>query len=125
MLKKILLGLTALTLGFGSGLLAGWYGWPVTYTEATPDLLEKSWKDEAIWLTAQAFAYDHDLEAAQARLRVLGDDLDSAPQQGQRVLDRTELAIAQGLPRQTITDLARLAAALGARSSQTEPYLKP
>lgn len=119
-MKKIMLGLLALALGLGSGLLAGWYVWPVSYTEATPDLLEQSWKNEAIWLTAQAFAYDHDLETAQARLRLL-----SKTEPGQLVLDRTELAIEQGLTRESITYLARLAAALGARSERTSPYLTP
>ena len=119
-MKKVILGLLALALGLGAGLLAGWYVWPVTYTEATPDLLEQSWKNEAIWLTAQAFAYDRDLEEAQTRLRALGQtDL------GQLVLDRTELAIEQGLTRESITDLARLAAALGARSDRTDAYLTP
>ena len=65
--------------------VVGWYVWPVTYTESAPTRLRQDWKDEAIWMAAQAYAYDRDLEAAQARLRPLGsDDL------GGLVFDRAE-----------------------------------
>jgi hypothetical protein len=78
----------------------GWYVWPVTYTESAPVRMRQDWKDEAIWMAAQAFAYDHDLEAARARLRPLGaDDL------GTLVLERTEKAISQNLSRQHIASL--------------------
>ncbi len=119
-MRKILFTLIALAAGIGLGLMAGWYIWPVTYTESAPTRMRQDWKDEAVWLAALAFAYDHDLEAAQARLRPLGsDDL------GKLVLDRAEKAIAQNLSRQDITSLARLAAALGVRSERTDPYLNP
>ena len=119
-MRKIIFALIALAAGIGLGLLIGWYVWPVSYTESAPMRMRQDWKDEAVWLAAQAFAYDHDLEAAQARLRVLGsDDL------GKLVLDRTEKAITQNLSRLQIAHLARLAAALGARSANTDPYLSP
>ena len=107
-MRKILFILIALVAGIGVGLLVGWYVWPVTYTESAPTRMRQDWKDEAIWM------------AAQARLRPLGtDDL------GALVLERTEKAISQNLPTQHITNLARLAAALGARSEHTNPYLSP
>jgi chorismate-pyruvate lyase len=82
--------------------------------------MRQDWKDEAVWLAAESFAYDRDLDAAQARLRPLGsDDL------GALVLERTEKAIEQNLAARHITHLARLAAALGARSTRTDPYLNP
>src|SRR5512139_109594 len=119
-MRKILFTLIALIAGIGLGLVVGWYVWPVTYTESAPMRMRQDWKDEAIWMAAQAFAYDRDLEAAQARLRPLGaDDL------GTLVLERTEKAISQNLPTQHIASLARLAAALGARSERTNPYLTP
>ena len=119
-MRKLIFTLIALVAGVGLGLLIGWYVWPVTYTESAPTRMRQDWKDEAVWLAAQAFAYDRDLEAAQARLRPLGsDDL------GQLVLDRAEKAIAQNLDRQQIAHLVRLAAALGARSDRTDPYLSP
>lgn len=112
--------LVVLAVGLGLGLIIGWYVWPVTYTEAMPSCMRQDWKDEAVWMAAQGFAYDHDLEAAQARLRPLGsDDL------GQLVLDRAKLAIEQKLSPAEITYLARLAAAFGARDSAVDPYLTP
>ncbi len=119
-MRKIIFILIALAIGVAMGLAVGWYVWPVTYTESAPTRMRQDWKDEAVWMAAQAFAYDRDLEAAQARLRPLSsDDL------GKLVLDRTEKAIEQNLPPQHITSLARLAAALGAHSTRTDPYLNP
>jgi hypothetical protein len=119
-MRKILLTLIAFAAGIGAGLLMGWYAWPVTYTESAPARMRQDWKDEAIWMAAQAFAYDRDLEAVQARLRPLGSsDL------GELVLARAEKAIAQNLAVQHITHLVRLAAALGERSERTDPYLNP
>jgi hypothetical protein len=118
--RKLVFTLIALAAGLGLGLLIGWYVWPVTYTESAPTRMRQDWKDEAVCLTAQAFAYDRDLEAAQARLHPLGaEDL------GQLVIDRAEKAIGQNLARQQIAHLVRLAAALGARSDRTDPYLSP
>ena len=119
-MRKIIFILIALAAGIGVGLFVGWYVWPVTYTESAPTRMRQDWKDEAIWMAAQAFAYDRDLEAAQARLRPLG-----AHDLGKLVLERTEKAIAQNLSPQHITNLARLAAAFGAHSERTDPYLNP
>jgi hypothetical protein len=116
--RKPSLLLLAVVAGVGLGLFIGWYVWPVTYTEAQPSRLRQDWKDEAIWMAAQAFAYDRDLEAAQSRLRPLGvADL------GRLVLDRAERAIEQNWPAAQISYVARLAAALGARSDRVDPFL--
>jgi hypothetical protein len=118
--RKVIFTILAFAAGIGLGLLVGWYVWPVTYTESAPTRMRQDWKDEAVWLAAQAFAYDRDLDAAQARLRPLGvEDL------GQLVLDRAEKAMAQNLSPLQIAHLVRLAAALGARSERTDPYLSP
>ena len=119
-MRKILFTLIAFAVGIGVGLAVGWYAWPITYTESAPSRMRQDWKDEAIWMAAQAFAYDRDLEAAQARLRPLGSE-----ELGELVLGRTEKAITQNLSMQHITNLARLAAALGARSERTDLYLNP
>ncbi len=119
-MRKLLFTVLALAIGVSAGLLIGWYVWPVTFTEAAPSRLRQDWKDEAIWMAAQAFAYDRDLESAQARLRPLGsDDL------GTLVLDRAERAQQQNWPTDQITHLVRLAAALGARSPQLDRFLSP
>jgi hypothetical protein len=119
-MRRSLLIIIAVLVGIGLGLFVGWYVWPVTYTEATPQRLRQDWKDEAIWMAAQAYVFDHDLETAQTRLRPLGfDDL------GRSVLDRAERALDRNWPPIQITYLARLAAALGARSTRLDPYLTP
>ncbi len=119
-LRNIAAILLVLLAGLGLGLLVGWYVWPVTYTEAVPSRMRQDWKDETVWMAAQAFAYEHNLEAAQARLRPLG-----AADLGQLVIDRAKQAINQRLPPTQITYLARLAAALGARDPEVDPYLNP
>jgi hypothetical protein len=119
-MRKLLLALIGLSLGVGLGLFIGWIVWPVNYVETRPSILRQDWKDEAIWMAAQAYAYDDNLEAARARLLPLG-----TPDPGQLVLDRAERAIDQGLPTTQIRYMARLAAALGARSTRVDPFLNP
>ena len=68
--------------------------------------------------TAQAYSLDGDLNAARQRLALLGEG-----DPGARVAQRGEQAIAEGLPPSYIGTLARLAAALGARSPALSAYL--
>jgi hypothetical protein len=119
-MRKILLLVSSLAIGIGLGLFMGWYAWPVNITETSPADLRSDWKAEVIWMAAQSFAYDGDLELAQTRLAPLGsNDL------GLLVLDRAKLAIDQKLPRIQVAYLAKLAAALGATSPRLKPYLQP
>ena len=119
-MRKLPLLFIFLAIGLGLGLFIGWVVWPVNIIEAPPADLRSDWKAETIWLAAQAFAYDGDLELAQTRLAPLGsDDL------GRLVLDRAERAIEQKFPAQQIKYLARLAAAFGATSPRLDGYLRP
>jgi len=119
MLRRLILPiLIGLALGVGIGLFAGWYAWPVNFTDAPPSILAPGWKDEAIWMTAQAFAYDGDLEASAGRLApIFGNDL------GPIILDRAERAIEAGYPPIEIARIGRLAAAFGSRSIRVDAYL--
>lgn len=119
-MRKLVFGLLSLAIGLGAGALIGWYVWPATTTQATPAQLRQDWQHEAVWMAAQAYAYDHDLEAALTRLRPLGHD-----DVGGIVRDRAEYALDQNWPSIQIGYLARLAAALGARSPRIDPYLTP
>lgn len=65
-----ILGLAA---GGGVGLLVGWVLWPVEYTDVAPDSLYPAQRQEYILLIAQSYAYERDLEAAQAQMSALGD----------------------------------------------------
>jgi hypothetical protein len=119
-MRRLVFGLITLAIGLGAGVLIGWYVWPPAVTDAAPDQLRQDWKNEAVWMAAQAYAYDHDLEAALARLSPLGNE-----DAGHLVRDRAEAAIDQNWPPGQIGYLARLAAALGARSTRLDPYLTP
>jgi hypothetical protein len=119
-MRKLVFGLLALALGVSAGVSIGWYIWPLPLTDAAPDQMRQDWKDEAVWMAAQAYAYDHDLEAALARLSPLG-----SADAGRLVRDRAEAALDQNWPPEQIGYLARLAAALGARSARLDPYLAP
>ena len=117
--RRILSALIGLALGIGLGLLVGWYAWPVTYTGAPASALAPGWKNESIWMAAQAFAYDGDLEAASGRLAPVLGNVDLGP----IVLARAEKAIGDGFPPIEIARIGRLAAAYGARSPRVDPYL--
>ena len=95
-MRKPFVVLIGLVIGSGLGLFIGWGLIPINYTETSPAVLRQDWKDEAAWMAAQAFAYDHDLEAATDRLSPLGSNY-----VGRLVLDR------------------------GARSARVDPYLTP
>ncbi len=117
--RRLLPALFGLALGLGLGLFVGWYVWPATYTGASPSALTPGWKNESIWMAAQAFEYDGDLEAAGGRLAPVFGPVDLGP----IVLQRAETAIDNGFPPVEIARMARLAAAFGARSPRVDAYL--
>ncbi|HLF25983.1 MAG TPA: hypothetical protein VJG32_06585 [Anaerolineae bacterium] len=117
--RRLLPALIGLALGLGLGVFIAWYVWPVTYTGAPASVLAPGWKNEAIWMAAQAYAYDGDLEAASGRLAPVFGSVDLGP----IVRERAERAIADGFPPIEIARIVRLAAAYGARAPQTDPYL--
>jgi hypothetical protein len=69
----LLTPILGLVVGGGLGLLVSWVLWPVEYTDVAPDSLYPAQRQEYIVLIAQNYAYERDLEAAQARLVALGD----------------------------------------------------
>jgi hypothetical protein len=117
--RHLLPALIGLALGIGIGLLIGWFAWPVTFTGAPPSVLAPGWQKEAIWMAAQAYAYDGDLEAASGRLAPVFGSVDLGP----IVLARAEKAIDDGFSPVEIAYLARLAAAYGAHSPRTDTFL--
>jgi hypothetical protein len=116
--RRLLPALLGLALGLGFGLFIGWYVWPVTYSASSPSVLAPGWKNEAIWMAAQAYAYDGDLEAASGRLAPIFGTVNLGP----IVLARAEKAIDDRFPAIEIAHLGRLAAAYGARSPRVDPY---
>ncbi len=110
----ILLGLA---LGVAAGLALGWY-LPLTPAKTDPSSLSAEWQSDWILMTAEAYHLDGDLQAARERLGMLGEG-----DPGARVVDRARQGISSGLPPAYIGALARLAAALNARSPDLDPYL--
>jgi len=119
MIRRLLVAFIGLALGVGIGLFVGWFAWPASFTGAPPSVLAPGWKNEAIWMAAQAYAYDGDLEAASGRLAPVFGSVDLGP----IARERAEKAIDEGLPPDEIARLARLAAAYGARSPRADPFL--
>jgi hypothetical protein len=104
-------------LGVGLGLFVGWVVWPVTFSDATPDLLSDPYRRDYALMTATAYQAEGDLAAARARLGRLDAD---GPQW---LLSTTlDLILADG-DEADIRRLARLAADLGLSAPALEPYL--
>ncbi len=108
--------LTGLLLGLGVGLLLAWVVFPVRYTETAPDTLRPDFKEAYRALIARAYAYDHNLPRARARLRLLGenDPAEALAAQAQR-------ALAAGRPAAEVRALGELAAALGQAPAGARP----
>jgi len=114
----ILLASVAVLGGMGLGL---WYGWvldPVEYRDTDVSHLQSVYRDEYVLMVGETYAMDGDLDAARARLALLGQE-----DVGALVADQAQAAIARGAAELDIQALARLAAALGARRDELAPYL--
>lgn len=107
-----------LALGLGAGLAIGW-SLPLQVTLTSPADLSPMWKADYVFMTAQAYSLDGDLAAARQRLSVLDPQLDL----GELVAQRGLQAIAEGALPEDIARLARLAAALGTRLPELEPFM--
>jgi hypothetical protein len=117
MRRALIVIIFGLAVGLGIGLAVGW-SLPVSTVKTPPSALSADWQSDWVLMTAQAYSLDGDLEQARQRIALLGDgDL------GARVAQRGEQAIAEGLPPSYVGALARLAAALGARTATLDAYL--
>lgn len=113
-LSIILVGLAG---GVGLGLWIGWVAAPVEYIDTDMAYLHPTYQDDLILMIGEAFALDHNLDAARARLDLLMlDDPANA------IADRAEKAIAQQPSASQTLALARLALALGAQRDTLTPY---
>jgi hypothetical protein len=117
MRRTLLVVVLGLAVGIASGLAIGWSR-PINTVKTGPSALSADWQADWVLMTAQAYSLDGDLDAARQRLAMLdgGDP-------GAQVAQRGEQAMAEELPPSYVGSLARLAAALGARTPALEPYL--
>jgi hypothetical protein len=117
MRRTLIMIILGLAVGAGLGLTVGWIA-PINSPQTAPSVLSAEWQSDWVLMTAQAYSLDGDLNLARQRLALLG-----AGDAGARVAQRGEQALAEGLPPVYIGTLARLAAALGARTPTLAPYL--
>jgi hypothetical protein len=117
MRRTLLVIALGLAIGLGAGLAAGW-SLPINTVKTDPSALSADWQADWVLMTAQAYSLDGDLDAARHTLALLGEG-----DPGARVAQRGEQAISEGLPPSYIGTLARLAAALDARTPALAPYL--
>ncbi|MEA3377485.1 MAG: hypothetical protein U9R72_14950 [Chloroflexota bacterium] len=108
-----------IAVGAALGVAIGWWLWPVTYTNTSPDVLREDYQDEYVLMTATAYEVEGDRERARERLALLDPEEPSAP-----VVGLAERLIEQGGSEEDIVRLARLAEALGVTSPALMPYLQ-
>ena len=84
--KPVFIGLLALLVGFGFGLLWGWVIQPVEWVDAAPDVLRPDYQEEFLRMTIDSFALNHDPNLALKRYEELGpnaskrlEEIQSAP----------------------------------------------
>ncbi len=111
----LVIGLVA---GLGLGMLAGWVIAPVQYYDTAPDALHPTYRDEYLRLVALTYAVDHQLNAAQTRLRRLDAAAPTAP-----LCELAERLIATDAPTATIAPLTWLAHDLNVATPLMAPYL--
>lgn len=110
--------IVGLGVGLGLGVGVSWGLLPRMPRYADLSQLENGYKEDIILMTGVAYGQDGDLELAQERLSLLGErDI------SRRVAALTEKAIAAGALPQTRRGLARLAFALGEKSSAIMAYV--
>ena len=97
--------LTGLILGLVMGLLYAWVVSPIRYVDTSPVSLRADFKDQYRGLIASAYAADHDLGRAQARMALLGD-----PDPVQILAAQAQRMVAEGASGNQAQALALLAA---------------
>jgi hypothetical protein len=102
-----------------AGFAAGWWVWPVQYTNTAPDALHQSYRDQYVLMTATAFEADGDFTRAVERLRTIAPEAPTFP-----VVRLAEQLIEEDAGPDEIARLARLAQALGSLPSTLAPYLE-
>ncbi len=113
----LIMMILGLAVGAGIGLTVGWMA-PISSPQTAPSVLSAEWQSDWVLMTAQAYSLDGDLNLARQRLALLGTG-----DPGARAAQCGEQALAEGLPPAYVGTLARLAAALGARTPSLAPYL--
>ena len=116
-LRPVIFILFGLIVGVGLGLYVGWVAWPTEFSDATPTLLEDTYRQDYALMIAVAYDQDGNLPLAQQRINSLG------PNGEQLLLDMAVEMILQAQDETEIRQVVRLASALDLYSPAMEPYL--
>ena len=109
--------LLGLAVGIGLGLYLGWVTWPTQYTEDNPSILQQSYQQDFLLMTAVSYSDDGNLGAATQRVDSLGEN-------GRSLLLNTTIDLILTNPTSSnIPPLARLANDLGENNPTLLPYL--
>ncbi len=108
--------LLALLAGLAAGLAYAWVIAPQQYADAAPSTLRQDFKDQFRTLIAAAYAGNHNLDRARARLALLGDpdSVEALTAQAQRML-------AADQPFPMVQQVAQLAADLRSGAARVAP----
>ncbi len=115
--RPLIFVLIGLAVGAGLGLYIGWVAWPTEFSDATPMLLDDTYRQDYVLMVATAYAEDDNLPLAQQRINSLGPDGE------QLLLNMAVEMILQAEDETEIRQVVRLAAALDLYSPAMEPYL--
>ncbi|MFW6135468.1 MAG: hypothetical protein ACOC7N_01455 [Chloroflexota bacterium] len=108
-----------IAVGAALGVAIGWWLWPVTYTNTSPDVLRDDYRDEYVLMIATAYEVEGDREQARERLALLDPEEPAV-----HVVGLAERLIEQGGSEEDIVRLARLAQALDVTAPALMPYLQ-
>ena len=106
-------------MGLALGFAAGWWLWPVQYTNTAPNVLRQDYHDDYVVMVATAYEVEGNLEQARERLKLLDPEEPAAP-----VIKLAERLLEVSGSAEDVTHLARLAWALGATTPTLTPYLE-
>lgn len=112
MRRTLLLSVLALVMGLAAGVGYSWMIAPMRYVDTAPNTLRPDFKESFRTMIAAAYAANHNLERARARLALLGDPdpIEALSAQAQRMLGAGE-------PFQAVQAVAGLASDLRALPS--------
>ncbi len=116
-LRPLIFVLIGLAVGAGLGLYVGWVAWPTEFSDATPKLLDDTYRQDYTLMIAVAYDQDGNLPLAQQRINSLGSDGE------QFLLDIALDMILQARNETEIQQVVRLASDLDLYSPAMEPYL--
>ena len=117
--KWVTRAIVGLLIGLALGFAAGWWLWPVQYTNTAPAVLRQDYRDDYVVMVATAYEVEGSLDQALERLRLLDPGDPSVP-----VVELAERLIGTGGSAEDLARLVRLAEEMGALNPTLAPFLE-